>query len=415
MKSLPKLLLLLALVLVPGAARADALAELLERHLAWRGGEAYARVQRVHLRAATATWGLKGTLESWSLRDGRSRLDRDLGVLRSSQAFLPQGSWSVNASGQVEDAAPGEVRDAQRRSALDFGEALRGRAGAKLALLADEPRDGRSWKVVRATFGDEDHYDLFLDGATGALHGLRIREDGRTRFVRLGDWRLVKGVRLPFLEEVFTDHPDGDSRTEVQALTLDAPLPASLFARPSGARRASFARGRRSTGFLPFEFFAENRVYIPAKVNGRSTQVLLDSGAEMTVVDEAYARELGLKVEAKLPAVGAGGMAEARLAGGVDIVLGDLRLQGLTVVVIDLQAVAQAIGHPLPVILGKEAFNQLIVDVDFPNRRVAFHEPGHVRVPARAVRVPLREGAGRMREVQVSIEGRPPIPVLFDV
>jgi hypothetical protein len=73
------------------------------------------------------------------------------------------------------------------------------------------------------------------------------------------------------------------------------------------------------------------------------------------------------------------------------------------------------IGHPLPVILGKEAFNQLVVDVDFPNRRVAFHAPEGFRAPARAVNVPLREGAGGMRVLEVSVEGRAPVPVLFDV
>ncbi|WP_228565731.1 hypothetical protein [Myxococcus sp. CA006] len=72
-------------------------------------------------------------------------------------------------------------------------------------------------------------------------------------------------------------------------------------------------------------------------------------------------------------------------------------------------------GHPLPVILGKEAFNQLVVDVDFPNRRVAFHEASCFKAPPRAVRLPLVESAGGQRAVQISIEGRPPIPVLFDV
>jgi hypothetical protein len=415
MKRLTPVLMVLALALGSTAAQADALEPLLARHLAWRGGDAHARLESVHVKGRLEVGGLKGSLESWSHRDGRLRQDTDLGVLKGSLAITAQGGWQVNPSGQVEDVASAEARDAWRRLALDFGGALRGEGGAKRVLLPSEQRDGRSWEVVRVTFGNEDFYDLFLDGADGALHGLRIREDNVTRFVRLGDWRQVQGVRLPFLEEELTDNPDSSSRIVVETQEVNVPVPAALFQRPEAALRVSFTDGRRTTGFLPFEFFNENRVYIQARVNGRETQVLLDSGAEMTVVDTAYARELGLKAQGQLAAVGSGGQSQAQLASGVDITVGHLRLSGLTVAIIDLAEVALRIGHPLPVILGKEAFNPLVVDVDFPNRKVAFHEARSFKAPPRAVRLPLVESVDGQREVQISIEGRPPIPVLFDV
>jgi len=415
MRLLFPLLMALALVLVPTGSRADALQPLLARHLAWRGGDAFTRLESVHARGNTEMSGLQGPMESWLHRDGRGRWDADYGVLRESMAITSEGGWKLNASGQVEDASPTDARDARHRVALELGTALQGASGTRRVLLPDEPRDGRTWKVVRVTFGDEDLYDLFLDGAEGALHGMRIREDNVTRFVRLGNWRQVDGVRMPFLEEVLTDSPDSNSRTVVEALELNAPIPPAVFERPQDLRKVSFANGSHSTGFIPFEFFNDNRVYIPAQVNGHATQVLLDSGAEMTVVDTAYARELGLKTQGQLTAVGSGGQAQAQLASGVDITVGDLRLTGLTVAVIDLAEVARQIGHPLPVILGKESFNPLVVDVDFPNRRVAFHEAASFKPPPRAVRLPLVESAGGQRAVHVSIEGRPAIPVLFDV
>ncbi|ABF88131.1 hypothetical protein MXAN_6280 [Myxococcus xanthus DK 1622] len=415
MRALIAVLLTLPLLFGPSEAGAEALQPLLARHLAWRGGDAFTQLESIHATGKSVTGGLQGPMEYWSHRDGRARRDVDYGVMRQSMTITPDGGWKLNASGQVEDASPTDARDVRHQVALDFGAALRGSAGATLALQPDAERDGRAWKVVRVTFGDEDLYDLFLNEADGALHGLRIREDNVTRFVRLGDWRQVQGVRIPFLEEVLTDNPDSDSRTVVEALELNVPIPSAVFERPQDVRKAIFAKGHHSTGFIPFEFFDENRVYIPARVNGQATQVLLDSGAEMTVVDTAYARELGLKTQGQLAAVGSGGHAQAQLAGGVDITLGNLRLTGLTVAVINLSEVARLIGHPLPVVLGKESFNQLVVDVDFPNRRVAFHDASRFKAPPRAVRLPLVESAGGQRAVQISIEGRPPIPVLFDV
>ncbi|NVJ14910.1 aspartyl protease family protein [Myxococcus sp. AM010] len=415
MRFLIAVLMSLPLVLGSTESRADALQPLLARHLAWRGGDAFTRLESIHARGKSVEGGLNGLVESWSHRDGRAREDADYGVLRQSMSITPAGGWKLNASGQVEDASATDARDVRHQVALDFGTALQGRAGATLALRPDARRDGRTWKVVRVTFGDEDLYDLFLNEADGALHGLSIRENNVTRFVRMGDWRQVQGVRMPFLEEVLTDNPDSDSRLVVEALELNVPIPPAVFERPLDVRKVRFSNGHHSTGFIPFEFFNENRVYIPAQVNGQATQVLLDSGAEMTVVDTAYARELGLETQGQLAAVGSGGQAQAQLAGGVDITLGNLTLTGLTVAVIDLSEVARLIGHPLPVVLGKEAFNQLVVDVDFPNRRVAFHEASRFKAPPRAVRLPLVESAGGQRAVQLSIEGRPPIPVLFDV
>ncbi|MCP3099281.1 aspartyl protease family protein [Myxococcus sp. K15C18031901] len=416
MRVLVPIWMALTLILVPASSRAaDAVQALIARHLAWRGGDAFARLESLHAKGKTATGGLQGTMESWRHRDGRVRQDEDYGVVRESRAFTAEDGWKRNASGQVEDAPATDARDARHRVALDFGTALRGGAGATLTARPDEQRDGHTWKVVRVTFGDEDLYDLFLEESNGALHGLRIREDNVTRFVRLGDWREVQGVRMPFLEEEFDENPESNGRTVVEALEVNVPIPPAVLERPPQALTATFANGRHGTGFMPFEFFNENRVFIPAQVNGHATSVLLDSGAEMTVVDTAYARELGLKTEGQVAAVGSGGQAQAQFAGGVDITLGDLRLKGLTVVVIDLSEVSRQLGHPLPVILGKEAFNPLVVDVDFPNRRVAFHEASGFKAPRGAVRLPLVESAGGQREVLLSVEGRPAIPVLFDV
>jgi hypothetical protein len=43
--------------------------------------------------------------------------------------------------------------------------------------------------------------------------------------------------------------------------------------------------------------------------------------------------------------------------------------------VIDLSGVASQEAHPMPLVLGKEAFNQLIIDIDFQHRKIAFYDP----------------------------------------
>ena len=47
--------------------------------------------------------------------------------------------------------------------------------------------------------------------------------------------------------------------------------------------------------------------------------------------------------------------------------------------------------------------------------RIAFHAPGSFVAPPEAVEVPLSEATGGLRSVPVSIEGREPVPMDFDI
>lgn len=164
-----------------------------------------------------------------------------------------------------------------------------------------------------------------------------------------------------------------------------------------------------------FDFFDDSRIYLPAAINGRATDVLLDSGAGLTTVDKAYAAEIGLSPIGAATVHGSGGDADARVATGVTIETSGVRLKNLTVLILDLKPVSDRIGHPTPVILGREAFSSLIVDLDIPGRRLAFHDPKQWRPPDGAVRLGLTRAHGARRQTPISIEGRLAVLAIFDL
>jgi hypothetical protein len=174
---------------------------------------------------------------------------------------------------------------------------------------------------------------------------------------------------------------------------------------------AAFAKGATATAPLPFEFYLGSRIYIPATVAGTETHVLLDSGAEATVLDKAFAEKAGIKRTGVVTAIGTGGRQEAEIASGVNIRVGDMELRDLTVVLIDLSGIERMIGRPIPVILGKEVFNASAIDLDFEARTIAFQDLDSFVAPAGAVAVPVTTANG-IRSVPVSVEGAE--PVLFD-
>ena len=116
---------------------------------------------------------------------------------------------------------------------------------------------------------------------------------------------------------------------------------------------------------VPFELFRENRIVLNGRLAGNDTSMILDSGAGVTVVDRDYAKKIGLKKGMKITAQGVGGSQDAELVEDVTVEVGNLKLTGVSVAVIDLDAVEKGIGRPIPVILGRELFMSSVVGIDF--------------------------------------------------
>jgi len=405
------LIALLLVIAAPTAAWADELDSVVGRYLAWRGGPAFERLRTIESKGRMEIAGLSGTIHYRLGSDGLSRTEADFGVVKALDVIVPDGGFSLNHSGQLEKVSAVAREAARRRMLIEFGDAVRGQGGVRRELLADETLDGKSWDVLRLTFGDGTTWDLFLDPATGAAHGARVVENKIRRFESYEDWRLVDGVRMPFRTSMKSELASSSALIQLDSVTLNGTFAAALFERPAEVRKATFADGATTTGWIDFEFFNNNRIFFPARVNGVDTVVILDSGAESTVFDTRFAEKAGLKPQGAVTAMGTGGTSTAGLIRGVTIKVGNLSLNDLTVASIDLAQIEKAVGHEMPVILGKEIFTQLVVDIDFENRRIAFSDPAGFTPPAGAAQVPITAVDG-LRAVPVSIEGRP--PALFD-
>lgn len=179
------------------------------------------------------------------------------------------------------------------------------------------------------------------------------------------------------------------------------------------ASRMTFAPGKTSSGWLPFEYVNGNRIFVRARINGRPVLAMLDSGASSTVLDRRFASSLGLSQKGDLTGQGAGGSTQYGLVKGLSVQLGDLGWHGGDAVAIDLSAVEKQVGHPLPIVLGGELFRNTVVEIDFKRRRIAFHDPSLYRPAPDAHAAPLTP-AGENQAISMLVEGRP-AKLLFDL
>lgn len=163
----------------------------------------------------------------------------------------------------------------------------------------------------------------------------------------------------------------------------------------------------------PLERVAGSRLMVQAKIAGHPVRALLDSAAEMTLVDAALARQLGLRPAQQASGSGSGQSSfEAGLVPGVAIDALGLQLRDQVVAVTDLGDVGRRLlGQPLEVILGREVFDAARLEIDVA--------AGTIRVlPAReaprGMRLALRAEHG-VETIPVSIEGHAPVRATFDL
>ncbi len=132
------------------------------------------------------------------------------------------------------------------------------------------------------------------------------------------------------------------------------------------------------------------RLFVPARIAGTDVEALLDSAAEMTLVDAAFAKRLGLAGGESVEARGSGAKAEdATIVEGVDVSAAGVDLGKISVAVVDLSDVGKRlIGGPLHIVLGRELFDAARLDIEIARGRLQVasrsFEPVGIKLPLTA-------------------------------
>jgi hypothetical protein len=388
--------------------------EAVREYLSWRGGTAFENLRSVHISGAVVDGGLPGTKEVWMTRRGLYWESEDVVSIQTSVAVSGHGGWRTNLSGQAITLSDNELTTKRRESALLFAGIFVGEMHAIVSARPDESYNKMLWHVFRVSFGDDDTFDFFIRPSSGELGAIRMTEDRRSRLVVYSDWKMVQGVQQPFSREVKSGNQASQTDLHVNHITMNGAFPIGLWNRPKDLVQETFSSPSQSSGWIDFKFVDSKRIFIPARVNGRESLLLLDSGAETTVLGREVAEGAGIRCSGQIGMQGAGGSDVASLCKDVSIQLGNTTIGGIVATRLDLDAVGRVVGVPIAAILGQEVFNAFVVDIDFEKRRVAFLAPGTFKVPNGAQRVTLKPVTGN-RVLDISVEGKPPIPVFFDL
>lgn len=169
-----------------------------------------------------------------------------------------------------------------------------------------------------------------------------------------------------------------------------------------------------SSPWLAIDLEKDRHVRVPVTVNGVHTVGVLDSGASRTVIDSRFARQLGLDTRPGFRADGVTDSVSGDMTEAVNIATAGIDLPPIDAGVMDLSEISRVVRKPVDVIIGQELFERNTIDLDLPNGRVRI-----VPSPCRpddiaGVALPLIR-LDRSYAVKLSVEGRPPVPFMFDV
>ena len=188
------------------------------------------------------------------------------------------------------------------------------------------------------------------------------------------DYREVDGIHVAFYAKEVPYQTGQPYEVTLTAYRSNPDIPSGTFDPPEVAGKDyQFAVGNAAED-IPFELIG-NHLYIPVTVNGTERMWILDTGAGMSVLDKAFAQEMGFELEGNLKGRGAGGTVDASFT-----VLPPYELKGIsfgeqTVAVIDMGELIRRLGIDIAGILGFDFLSRFVTKVDYANQLVSFYEP----------------------------------------
>lgn len=156
-------------------------------------------------------------------------------------------------------------------------------------------------------------------------------------------------------------------------------------------------------------------VELAVSVNGAPARAVIDSGAQISVVDAGLAARLGLPrvVAAPLLAFGVAGPPQLTHTVHLDLAAQGLAAPGLRAAVLDLAAVARASGRTFDLLIGRDVLRHVVLDADFPLGRARLMASGAWRPTPETMSIALESHFGAP-VAPVRIEAAEPLRLLID-
>ena len=364
--------------------------ELVARHAAALGGrEAVRALQSVSSTAEIEIigTGLKGTVESRSLRPCLSFSEVTLGFFKVREGYDGERIWMIDPNGKLQlrrDAASHEYQ--KTMCLVESQEYLFEEEGFSLAAAGKDTIGADAYEVLDLTIEEGAAARIFLNDSTYLVDRLEIKAAEGEVVQTFGDYRPVGGVMFPFF--VRTEMPALGQRIEIRFLSIvpNEPIDPVVFLTPATDVKDYRFAGRGAVEEVPFEYRLRH-LFVPARITGYASGMpfLLDSGAGMTVIDSAVAAMMRLPHGGILPGAAAGGMADFSMTRIPGFTIAGVELLEQTAISFPVSGLLKEMeGMEIGGILGYDFLSRFVTRIDFERALLSCFEPDSFAAPVGA-------------------------------
>ena len=160
---------------------------------------------------------------------------------------------------------------------------------------------------------------------------------------------------------------------QIEELVINIPIDSDKYELPEhDVRDFTFANNINAES-IPFAF-VENNIFLPVALHGETHYWVLDSGADMSVIDADYADSLGLIPKGVLRGNATSSLAEFSFVNVDAYQVPGLEFHDQTI--LSYRGLASKFYEPEIVgILGYDFLSRVITKIDYSNRQISFYDP----------------------------------------
>jgi hypothetical protein len=333
-----------------------------------------------YVEGTLAVAGLKGTVKSWSQQPDRSRTEVDLGVLKMTQGDNGQYQWVIDSNGKLQKITkldePTTKRRQLKRLMADYEYANPKSKVFKVTLTGVEKVQEKECYVIKIVNNiNSDAITNYINAETFLLEKSETTEGEERKETITGDYRKISGLQVPFWSKETSLNSGQIQEVTLTKYESNPPIDTSLFEPLEQTGKDYHFSSGGSAENIPFRFIG-NHIFVFVKVGCKERIWVLDTGAGMSCISEAFAKELGLKLEGDLKGLGAAGtQVSLKLATLPPFELPGVEFDSQAVAVLDMKALNQTIGFDCAGILGFDFLSRFITKVDYANLTLSFYDP----------------------------------------
>jgi hypothetical protein len=323
--------------------------------------------------------GLEGTIRIWTEIPNKERQEVDLKILTQTSGDNGRFSWEVDPNGKLQIRRDEPTLQRRRvRELMETYAHLNSRSDTFSLCFegVEKVNDIACYGVTIRNSINEDVIHQYINVNTFMLEKSVVKEPDVERHTLFSDYREVNGLKRSFRQEMKI-LPIGQKMTiQLTRFEGNTEIDPSVFEPPGeDVKDYRFTDGMSAEN-VPFKFLADH-VFIPVNIKGKERLWALDSGASISVVDSAFAAELGLKSEGDIKGVGAGNTLQFSF---VD--LPPFRMKGIE---FNEQKAASAgflkpyahrhFGFEVVGILGYDFLSRFVTKIDYAREELSFYDP----------------------------------------